>query len=531
MLRCIAFTKLNVRPGEDAMRTIDENIVLDFYLEQIERDKIEFLKEESEYKKEVKKHIIDLKNSTDMHNKIQIAKELWKVLFEVAMSHIDADKRGYDELFKFFDDYVDFEELIFASDSFYRDHTVHCLWVYFLGEYVYKNEEFNFLVKRMDYDYTLIRTMHKRIMELENFSDFNELLNAIKVFQGIDSSLDAIRCITSLTHDIGYPLKKIHKINRSIGRILPYFSINNYSEFNFTFDDVQMKFIENFIEFLSNDISIALSGTDEDKLKLADKIFEFKDSNGDIIDIKTNVLQSLNDKEMETLKKLMVPKFSLNKNITKELRYSNDFEQYQHGIMSAFLLMKTVGAFRNMNYKYAGRERLRFNNFDVSEISAKLHILEAISDHTSSGYKIKSISNPSALLTFIDELEEFSRISRANQNRQYINEFCKTSLYVEENALNIDFIFDNENIEELDPERAFKGRCKRFLTLFDISNLDDNFKLKLRCISMLPHNNDVYELEIRKSYANITINKDEQDIPKYLGSREFYSKEKYITLK
>ena len=30
----------------------------------------------------------------------------------------------------------DVEELIFASDSFYRDHTLHCIWVYFLGEYL-----------------------------------------------------------------------------------------------------------------------------------------------------------------------------------------------------------------------------------------------------------------------------------------------------------------------------------------------------------------------------------------------------------
>ncbi len=512
------------------MRMINENIVLDFYLEQIEKDKIDFLKEEDEYKKEVKRYIIDLKNSTDMHNKIQIAKELWKILFEVAMSHIDRDKRGYDELFNFFDEYVDFEELIFASDSFYRDHTIHCLWVYFLGEYIYKNKEFDFLFKRMNYDYNTIKMICLAIRELNITSGLDEVLKNLEVFQRIESRLDAIRCITSLTHDLGYPLKKIHKINRSIGRVLPYFSINNYSEFNFEFDNVQVKFIENFIEFLSNEVSISIGGTGEDKLKLLGKIFEMDKSNGTIIEVKIDVIQSFNDEEIETLKRIMNPKFSLSKNMTKELRYSNDFEQYQHGIMSAFLLIKTVGAFRNMTYMYEGRENLNLNNFDVSDIQAKLHILEAISDHTSSGYKIKSISNPSALLTFIDELEEFSRISRANQNRQYINEFCKTSLYVEEDTLHIDFIFDNEDIEHLDPERAFKGRCKRFLTLFDIPNLDDDLKLKLKCISMLSHSNNIYELEIGKCYVNITINGEEQDIPNYLGSREFYSKEKYMTL-
>lgn len=43
----------------------------------------------------------------------------------------------------------------------------------------------------------------------------------------------------------------------------------------------------------------------------------------------------------------------------------------------------------------------------------------------------------------------------------------------QEQLKQVDFIFDNENLENLDPEFAFKGRCKKFLTLFDIYNLDN----------------------------------------------------------
>jgi len=92
------------------------------------------------------------------------------------------------------------------------------------------------------------------------------------------------------------------------------------------------------------------------------------------------------------------------------------------------------------------------------------------------------------------------------------------------------FIFDNENIQSLDPERAFKGRCKRFLTLFDIKNLDDNLKINLTCIGKLSKNNNVYKLEIRKGYANILINEEEQNIPNYLGDRQFYTKQEYMSL-
>lgn len=134
------------------------------------------------------------------------------------------------------------------------------------------------------------------------------------------------------------------------------------------------------------------------------------------------------------------------------------------------------------------------------------------------------------ILVFIDELEEFSRISRADQNRQYVEGFCKTDLSFLDGWFQMDFIFDNEDIEALDPEFAFKGRCKKFLTLFDIHNLDDNLKIRLRCIDELFGNNNIYCLEIARKYANIIINGKEQNIPKYLRSKTFYTKEEYQML-
>jgi len=141
------------------------------------------------------------------------------------------------------------------------------------------------------------------------------------------------------------------------------------------------------------------------------------------------------------------------------------------------------------------------------------------------------IRGNSEFLAFVDELEEFSRISRSNQNRQYIEEFCKTDLSFVDGWFHIDFIFDNENIEALDPEFAFKGRCKRFLTLFDIRNLDDNLKIRLRCIDNIQGKNNIYSLEMAKKYANITINGKEQNIPEYLKSSTFYTREEYAMLK
>ena len=121
---------------------VDEKIVMQFYLEQLDADKIDFFNGKDELKAHAHAYIEQLIKEEKMNNKISIAVKLWKVLFEAAMTFINPDKSGYDKLFKYFDAYVEFEELIFASDSFYRDHTLHCIWVYFLGEYLRLRDEF-----------------------------------------------------------------------------------------------------------------------------------------------------------------------------------------------------------------------------------------------------------------------------------------------------------------------------------------------------------------------------------------------------
>ena len=152
--------------------------------------------------------------------------------------------------------------------------------------------------------------------------------------------------------------------------------------------------------------------------------------------------------------------------------------------------------------------------------------MASISNHTSDSYQIEHIDENS-FLTFVDELEEFSRISRASQNREYVEEFCDTALYMEDGWLNIVFEFNNTNLDNLDPEISFKGRCKRFLSLFDIANLDEYLKIRVTILGKLPTDQNEYVLEIAKHHADIRINGESKDIPKYLKSTQFLTKEEY----
>lgn len=516
------------------MNYINETTVLDFYLSQIEEDKIKFLQDREELKEEVKKNVIELRGAEDLHEKIEIAKKLWKALFKASMSYIDSDMRGYDDLFKYFDEYVNFEELIFASDSFYRDHTMHCLWVYFLGEYLFRKEEFKGVFNEYNRELNNVKKFSEVINKCELDNYFNEFNTIIKSFD-IEDFEDSIRCVAALTHDLGYPIKKINKVNSCIGKILPYFSLNNYKEFNFSYNTIQQGFIDNFINLMSKNISFQSDNIvgDEEKeeyfKKLVERVFEF-DKSYSITSIKEEELRNLDSSELKSLKRVLELKAIITEQISERLRYNNDFEQYQHGIMSAFLLMKTLKAFSTVKLLYVDNQNLKMGPNAIKEFQTKRIIMGAIADHDSASFRVSGINRESDFLILIDELEEFSRISRANMNRQYVEEFCKSKIYYEEGVLNIDFVFDNENIANLDPERAFKGRCNRFLSLFNIKELSPNLRIRLRCIGKLPYDDNVYTLEIGRKYANIIINNEEQNIPKYLKSSEFHTKEMYMKL-
>ena len=63
------------------MEGINEKRVLNFYLEEMDRDTIAFLKDKPWYRSAISEKIIKLREEEEMHNKITICKDLWKLLF------------------------------------------------------------------------------------------------------------------------------------------------------------------------------------------------------------------------------------------------------------------------------------------------------------------------------------------------------------------------------------------------------------------------------------------------------------------
>ena len=281
---------------------VNEKTVLQFYLEQIDTDHITFLKEKAELKTKIRAYVEQLLHEDKMNNKISIACNLWKALFEAAMTSINPDKSGYDKLFKYFDAYVEFEELIFASDSFYRDHTLHCIWVYFLGEYLKRREEFHDLFLDSENTVHMLHAVSELFQTTELFQDsekkYREFQDMEATCLGVYHKDDAIRCISALTHDLGYPLKKIEKINKSMKKVLPYFSVSSFDDFTFEYNNIQQDFVKMFIDFLSREPSLNLSAADVKTYDILSKILSVNE-NGVAIGVNHEAIRALSEEEKQ----------------------------------------------------------------------------------------------------------------------------------------------------------------------------------------------------------------------------------------
>jgi len=516
---------------------VNEVTVMQYYIEQMDADKINFLQGKEEKKKVIRGLIVELMEEDKMNYKIQIACKLWKELFDASMSFISPDKQGYDKLFKYFDAYVEFEELIFASDSFYRDHTLHCIWVYFLGEYIRREEKFNELFVDADSQRNMLEGIERVISDVGIMKDnkgASTMNYTISITKKMQQYSEAARCVEALTHDLGYPLKKIEKINKSIHKVLPYFAINDAEEFSFEYTNVQQEYVNDFIDFISRNYKVSMDFASADNaeveeiLKVLDKIFTINE-NGTIRGAKIDGIEALTEEERKLIAGKVVADSSFMIRQASKLGFLNDFEDYKHGIMSAFLLFKNLRTFQNIDYDKLSDDLKRYRTIRNEKVVTLNNILSAITNHTNEMFRIEYLTDDE-YLTFVDELEEFSRISRASQNREYVKEFCDTALYMEDGWLNIVFEFSNTDLDNLDPEISFRGRCKRFLTLFNVPDLSPNLKLRVTCVGKLPTDQNTYVLEIATKHAKIMINGAEQNIPKYLKSNQFYTTEEYATL-
>ena len=472
---------------------INDDILIDFFCNLLEKKKIQFIKDmqkfdiydkdidelndKNEYKDIDDKKLLKILKKLTLNNKsddakIEILKKK-KIIFQKLWPHFVRNAIGYlrskdirdrgklkfdfgvKNLTDYFVEFSSFEELLYGIDEYYRDHSSHVFRVYLSGEFIVR--------KFFSNDYGNITIFDQPKIENEEINKY------LKISKG---EKEAIWCIIALCHDLGYPLKKIYKLNKKLTNILKYFGIHNFERVRF---------------------NLPQEGTILNKY---------------IIKILSSKLIVINDNE-----------FNFRVQSKFYTKFSYAYENLNHGILSCVLLMKNLVFFKETDFK---KKIISKDNDKDYLINAKQYllrrvILRAIASHDCLDIYHINADNFPFLLIICDEIQEWNR--PFSKRRIFFGWESNKNAVIQINS------FSNKNIElsmkiDLTPKEMKKyaeDKIRRFIRLLrsavDSYNRKFNFKmtienksnLKFEFIYASPnefYNNNTFSLE-KPVYYNI----------------------------
>lgn len=218
---------------------------------------IEKLKALNAKLKETDKEFALFENSDEINN-------LWRDLISKAIKCLRYyDKRetfssnpekkplayGIEELFKYYEDYTEFEKILYGGASFYRDHVLHVFRVWLLGLNTCAANDFEYL----------------KILKLPTSEKDN-----IPILSNVEKL--SIWTIISLTHDLGYPLEKAQKVITQTQKMVKPFINNPKLTMDLSFDGVQNTMNDFVIKFISSKMK-KNEDNDEYKARLQSKYY------------------------------------------------------------------------------------------------------------------------------------------------------------------------------------------------------------------------------------------------------------------
>lgn len=372
---------------------------------------IERIKRSETLKTDIKK----LDKNQPLHEQKETLKPIWKNLVANAIiylklkdereKHHDDGDYGIDELANFFEEYCDFEKLLYGSSDYYRDHVSHVFKVFLLGEY---------LVRKKLGGFSSIDVFDKEINispETASNKYEEEKERKTKKYTVSEEEKEAMWCVVSLTHDLGYPTEVMYKIPEKMRKMLSTFNIDvsyNASQQSQIYNDYILK-------LLSSDLqSHKVSTTDGFKVCF------------------TTHIQS--------------------KYYSK---YSRSLEKWDHGIETCVLLAKTLVYFLEMD---CSLDKMRMmDTLDARQFLIRQRILRAIASHNCDYiYHLKL--DMSFLLRIIDEMQEWGRpklsdlFSTTPISSLEINQFTQDSINYK-----INFYYESNTSQSVNKKEAHKS--------------------------------------------------------------------------
>ena len=291
--------------------------------------------------------INSLSEEHDLRQQSQQVFEIWPYLVESAIVYLKAlDKRedpyhddaayGVRELTQFFKTFQDFEPLLYGAErELYRDHIIHMFCVFLLGDY-------------------LIR----KAIGFENIV-MGDLKLPIDKMTSKDEK-EAMWCIMSLTHDLGYALQEIPRINSTIRPMLEAFGVESIDELSYSFPHRPLH--DFLLNLISSDL-LKLPGNDERYVThLQSKYF---------------------------------------------LKFSETFEKRDHGVISCLVLLKNLVYFLETDFLLDPYKP--FSDNEAKQFQIRRDILRPIAGHSCENIYYLTIPRFDFLLTIMDDIHEWGR--------------------------------------------------------------------------------------------------------------------------
>lgn len=387
-----------------------------------------------------------IKDKNDSKVEIEILKrkklifqKLWPFFVRNAIKYLrDKDSRdkgllkfdfGVENLTDYFNEFSDFEEIIYGIDEYYRDHSQHVFKVFFLGEY---------LIRKFMNGFDKVQILNK---------PFKEMI--IK-----SSEMEAIWCIIALCHDLGYPLQKLDELNKKLIKILEYFGTSNFNPLRYSLP------LEGIIldKFILKIISSRINK--EFRIHHQPKFFT-KYSNA-----------------YEKLKHGMMSCILLMKNLVyfKETDFEVDFKE---GFIYDASIPDQKRSYEELQKTEEGNKIIE----DARQYIIRREILRSIASHDNEDLYHINMNNFLFLLIMCDELQEWNRPSASKrllyhmdkENEEIINiiQFNEKEIEIE-----ITLIFDNTELKDYITEK-FRRFIRLLRSAVDSDKRKFNFKISL----------------------------------------------------
>jgi len=403
---------------------------------------------------------------------------LWRMLIEKAIKCLrycderepfgDPDRNkspkayGIKELQEYYDKYTDFEQLLYGSSRYYRDHVVHVFRTWLSGVTL------------------LIRNTG---------NGAGEYLKSIKIhekdFEGNLSPRETLSMwtIIALTHDLGYPLQTAKQIIDKTHSMVSTFISNPDISLDFSFRGVQ-----NYM----NDFIVRL---------ISSKMIKYRTEKVEI-----NGATKINQLFAARLQ----PKYYF--------KFQKSLEKNSHGILSTLIIYKLLTYFLESDYNI--NEDYTFTLEDQRQFYIRREILRAIASHTCDDIYQLYTTSFSFLLRVCDDTQEWGRKNitelYVNTTREY--ELKDIDLYYDENAKQnvcvIDEVFTMTDIPEIIKLiNEMRKQSLIYVIVFrdgqDTDKRDFSFKRKLT----IKHTGAsiILELFIDKDSESVLIGKIEYD--------------------